>query len=148
MRVFGRAGLVLALGTALLGGALLAPVGQAQAARPDQSVAKGKNWEVKPVAGGYQVTLIATPRRAVPAVELRLAGKTITFAATRAGQARRLTVTVPVAAGLGRDVVGTAVLARRSRAALLRVGAAAAPRLEPAPVIRTLPDGRRISEVR
>jgi hypothetical protein len=104
--------------------------------------------ESAPVAGGYQVTLIATPRRAVPAVELRLAGKTVTFAATRAGQARRLTVTVPIAAGLGRDVVGTAVIARRSRAALLRIGTAAAPRLEPAPVIRTLPDGRRISEVR
>ncbi|MDX6258601.1 MAG: hypothetical protein QOH84_289 [Kribbellaceae bacterium] len=43
---------------ALLGGALLAPIGSAQAAPPDpQFVAKGKNWDVKPVAGGYQVTL-------------------------------------------------------------------------------------------
>ncbi|WP_020385748.1 Calx-beta domain-containing protein [Kribbella catacumbae] len=53
MRVFGRAGLVVAL----LGAALLAPAGQAQAAPPDQPVAKGKNWEIHPEAGGYRVTL-------------------------------------------------------------------------------------------
>ncbi|MEU4394691.1 Calx-beta domain-containing protein [Kribbella sp. NPDC023855] len=42
---------------ALLGAALLAPVGQAQAAPPDQPVAKGKNWEIHPEAGGYRITL-------------------------------------------------------------------------------------------
>lgn len=58
MRVLGRAGLVLrVLGVALLGGALLTSAGQAQAAPPDQPVAKGKNWQIEPVAGGYQVTL-------------------------------------------------------------------------------------------
>lgn len=53
MRVFGRAGLVVAL----LGAALLAPAGPAQAAPPDQPVAKGKNWEIHPEAGGYRITL-------------------------------------------------------------------------------------------
>ncbi|WBQ07055.1 Calx-beta domain-containing protein [Kribbella sp. CA-293567] len=42
---------------ALLGGALLTPVGQAQAAPPEPSVAKGNDWVVEPVAGGYRVTL-------------------------------------------------------------------------------------------
>ena len=104
--------------------------------------------ESTPVAGGHRVTLIATPLRAVPALELRLAGKTAVFPATRAGQVRRLVVTVVLAPSLGRDVVGTAVIARRSRAAILRIGAAAAPQLVAPPVIRTLPDGRRIAEVR
>ncbi|WP_433008077.1 Calx-beta domain-containing protein [Kribbella sp. CA-294648] len=46
------------LGAALLGVmALLAPAGQAQAAPPDQPVAKGKNWEIHPEAGGYRITL-------------------------------------------------------------------------------------------
>jgi hypothetical protein len=53
VRVFGRAGLVLAL----LGGALLTPAGQAQAAPPELSVAQGNKWVVEPVAGGYRVTL-------------------------------------------------------------------------------------------
>ncbi|MEV8375589.1 Calx-beta domain-containing protein [Kribbella sp. NPDC056861] len=53
MRVFGRAGLALAL----LGGALLTPTGQAQAAPPEPSVAQGNKWVVEPVAGGYRVTL-------------------------------------------------------------------------------------------
>lgn len=104
--------------------------------------------EATPVAGGHRVTLIAMPHRAVPALELRLAGKTLVFPATRAGQVRRLAVTVPLAPGLGRDLVGTAVIARRTRATVLRVGAAAPPQLATPPVVRTLPDGRRIAEVR
>jgi hypothetical protein len=68
VRVFGRAGLVIAL----LGAALLGPEGVAQAAPTDQPVAKGKGWQVKPVAGGYQVTLnLATPapmRNALPLI--------------------------------------------------------------------------------
>ena len=105
--------------------------------------------ESKPVAGGYQVTLIATPSRAVPAIELRLAGKTQRFAATLAGQARQLAVTVPVsavAARVGVDVAGAAVVGRRSRATVVRLGAARKP--EPPAVLRTLPDGRTIAEVR
>jgi hypothetical protein len=115
-------------------------------AKPSAPVAL--RLESSPVAGGYQVTLIATPLRAVPALELRLADKRVVFAATRAGQARRLVVTVAVAPGRGRDLVGTAVIARRTRAALLRVGAAAPPQLAAPPVIRTLPDGRKVAEVR
>ncbi|MEV6416536.1 Calx-beta domain-containing protein [Kribbella sp. NPDC051718] len=47
------------MAVALLGGALLSPVGLAHAAPPEpgQSVAQGKNWTVRPVADGYQVTL-------------------------------------------------------------------------------------------
>ncbi|WP_112244035.1 Calx-beta domain-containing protein [Kribbella monticola] len=52
MRVFGRLGLAVAL----LGGALLGPAAQAQAATPPP-VADGKNWTVTPVAGGYKITL-------------------------------------------------------------------------------------------
>ncbi|MEJ7596782.1 MAG: hypothetical protein WKG01_02630 [Kofleriaceae bacterium] len=101
----------------------------------------------KPVAGGYQVTLVATPRHAVPALELVVAGKRLAFAATRAGQTRSLVVTVPVAARRGVDVVGTAIVDRRSRATVLRLGEPAREKLAPA-TIRTLPDGRKIAEVR
>ncbi|HEY5937615.1 MAG TPA: hypothetical protein VIU61_23370 [Kofleriaceae bacterium] len=104
--------------------------------------------ESTPIAGGHRVALIATPLRALPALELRLAGKTVVFPATRAGQVRRLVVTISLAPGLGRDLVGTAVIARRTRAAILRVGAAAAPQLAAPPVVRTLPDGRRFAEAR
>ncbi|MDX6280323.1 MAG: hypothetical protein QOH03_1394 [Kribbellaceae bacterium] len=47
------------MAVALLGGALLSPVGLAHAAPPEpgQSVAQGKNWTVRPTADGYQVTL-------------------------------------------------------------------------------------------
>ncbi|MFI5712397.1 Calx-beta domain-containing protein [Kribbella sp. NPDC051620] len=47
------------MAVALLGGALLAPVGPAHAAPPEpgQSVAQGKNWTVRPVGDGYEVTL-------------------------------------------------------------------------------------------
>ncbi|WP_165956507.1 hypothetical protein [Kribbella antibiotica] len=58
MPVFGRTGLVFVL----LGGALLATVGPAQAVPPERSVAQGKNWVVEPVADGYRVTLrLAAP---------------------------------------------------------------------------------------
>ena len=56
----------------LLGGALLGPAAQAQAATAPPPLAEGKNWEVKPVAGGYQVTLrLTTPaplRDALPLI--------------------------------------------------------------------------------
>ncbi len=55
VRVLRKAGLVA--GVVLLGGALLTSVGPAQAAPPDQPVAKGKNWRIEPVAKGYRVTL-------------------------------------------------------------------------------------------
>jgi hypothetical protein len=107
--------------------------------------------ESRPVAGGYEVTLVAVPTRAVPALELSLAGKRLAFAATAAGQPRTLTVQVPVAAGAGADLVGGAAIGsgnqRRTKAAVLRVGAL----LQQAPshpVTRTLPDGRSVAEVR
>jgi hypothetical protein len=99
------------------------------------------------VPGGYQVKLVAVPTRAVPAIELSLAGKRIGFAATAAGQRRELVMRVPVGAGAGVDVIGSASIGGRNKAAVLRVGVA---RLE-APkrtVIRRLPDGREVAEVR
>jgi len=102
-------------------------------------------------AGGYVVTLVATPTRAVPSIELRLAGKRLAFGATAAGQQRKLAVQVDVAPGAGLDVVGTASVgvtgSVRTKAAVARVGTA---KLE-APkrtVIRTLRDGRDVAEVR
>ena len=97
------------------------------------------------------MTLVATPTRSVPSLELRLAGKRLAFGATAAGQQRKLTVQVDVAPGAGLDVVGTASVGAtgsvRTKAAVARVGTA---RLE-APkrtVIRTLRDGRDVAEVR
>ncbi len=107
--------------------------------------------ESRAVAGGYQVTLVAIPTRAVPAIELSLGGKQLAFTATAAGQPRQLTVQVAVAPGTGTDVVGSAAVgsagARRNKAAVLRLGA----RKIAAPVhtvTRRLPDGRSVAEVR
>jgi hypothetical protein len=103
--------------------------------------------ESRVVAGGYSVTLVAIPTIAVPRVEISLAGKSVVFAATAAGQRRELTVPVTVARGAGVDVVGSARVGTRNRAAVLRVGVARAeaPRFT---VTRTLPDGRQVAEVR
>jgi hypothetical protein len=103
--------------------------------------------DAAPVADGYRVTLTAVPTRAVPALELSLAGKKLRFGATAAGQRRDFTVHVPVAAGAGADVVGSASASGRNKAAVLRVGAARAQAVKRA-VPRTLPDGSVVSEAR
>ena len=101
----------------------------------------------KPLVNGYALTLVAVPTRAVPSLELELAGRTVTFGPTAAGQRRTITAWVPVATGTGLDVIGGARLAGRNKAAVLHVGAIErkAPKRS---VIRTLPDGREIEEVR
>jgi hypothetical protein len=103
--------------------------------------------ESRPVAGGYVVTLVAVPTRAVPAVELEVAGKSLVFGATAAGQRRVLVTRVVVPAGAGVDLVGSAAAANRNKAVVLRVGApkAEAPKRG---VTRTLPDGREVEEIR
>jgi hypothetical protein len=110
--------------------------------------------ESRAVTGGYQVTLVAVPTRAVPKLELVLAGKHLAFAATAAGQRRELTVQVPLAPGAGVDVVGSAAAGTtgpagtmRNRAAVLHLGAVRQQAPRPT-VTRTLPDGRAVQEVR
>lgn len=101
----------------------------------------------QPVAGGYRVTVFATPTRQVPAITLSLAGQRVAFPATAAGQVRQLTLTVPVAPDAGADVVGGASLAGRSSAMILHVGVLQQPAAKRS-VTRTLSDGRRVREVR
>jgi hypothetical protein len=101
----------------------------------------------RPVAGGYQVRLIAIAMRDVPEIELSLAGKKLSFGATAEGQRRELVTTVAVKSGEGLDVVGSARAGGRSRAEVLHVGQATERKLKQ-PTIVTLPDGRQISEVR
>lgn len=97
----------------------------------------------KAVAGGYEVRLVAIPTRDVPDIELRLAGKSVTFGSTIAGQRRELVVIVKADS----DVVGSARAAGRSRAEVLRVGKPIERKQKPV-TIYTLPDGRQIGEVR
>ena len=99
------------------------------------------------VPGGYQVRIVATPTRAVPSLELSLAGKRVAFGATAAGRTRELVVFVAVSAGTGADVIGSARAGGRNKAIGTRLGAAKlqAPKRT---TIRTLPDGRDVAEVR
>jgi len=99
------------------------------------------------VQDGYVVTLVAVPTRAVPALELTLAGEHLRFGETAKGQRRELSMRIRIAAGEGRDVIGGALVAGRSKAAVLRVGARrkATPKRT---TTRTLPDGREVEEVR
>lgn len=116
----------------------------AAAEKPSAPVAVQLESAIAP--GGYKVTLVAVPSRAVPRLELSLAGKRIEFGATAAGQRRELVVHVPLTRGAGLDVVGSASANGRKKAAVLRLGVArAAPKR---PVTRTLPDGRGVAEVR
>jgi hypothetical protein len=102
--------------------------------------------EARPVSNGYEITLVAIAQRGVGRLELALAGETQVFGATAAGQRRTLTVTVPAPDPAGSDVVGVARVGGRSKAAVLRLGARrAAPQR---PVVRRLPDGREVGEVR
>jgi hypothetical protein len=97
--------------------------------------------------GGYVVTLTAVPTRAVPSVELAIAGKQLVFGPTADGERRELSVWVAVAPGEGLDLFGGARTANRHKAAYARLGA---PKREAVKrtTIRTLPDGRQVSEVR
>ena len=103
--------------------------------------------ESKPISGGYLVTLIAAPTRAVPTIELRLAGKSLSFGATAAGQRRELTTHVAVARGEGLDVIGGALAAGRNKAAVLHVGAAVRSAPKRTTTV-TLRDGREVQESR
>lgn len=107
--------------------------------------------ETSPAAGGYDVTLIATPEVAVKGLELTLDGRVTQVGATAAGQRRTVTTRVTLGQLRSRDIVGSASVEvgahRRRAAALTTVGtpdAVAAPRVN---IVR-LPDGTEVAEVR
>ncbi len=107
--------------------------------------------DTRAVGGGaYDVTLIATPRRDVGALELDLDGRTLVVGPTRAGEPRTMTTRVVLDADGGREIAGSAGMEvgrhRRRAAASARLGAAA----KPAPRYRIvrLPDGSEAAEVR
>ena len=100
-----------------------------------------------PEPGGYRVRLIAVATRAVPALELAVAGERIVFGATAADQARELVTHVASKPGDASDVIGSATAGGRNRAASIHLGVIqrkAARRV----VTRTLPDGREVAEAR
>ncbi len=103
------------------------------------------------VAGGFAVTITAAPTRAVPAISLSLASEHLGFGSTAAGQQRSLTVKVPVAPGAGADIIGSATVnvhgGIRNKAIVHHVGSVKPVTAKPG-VVRTLPDGRAIQEVR
>jgi hypothetical protein len=104
-----------------------------------------------PDGDGHRVILDATATRDVPAIELRVAGASARFGATRAGQVRRLETRVVVPATTGIEVVGAARVGTgarmRNRVTALRVGApAAAPAEKPDRVVWV--NGRAVAEVR
>lgn len=107
--------------------------------------------ETSPAAGGYDVTLVATPEVAVKGLELTLDGRVTQVGATAAGQRRTVTTRVTLGQLRSRDIVGSASVEvgahRRRAAALTTVGtpaAVAAPRIN---IVR-LPDGTEVAEVR
>lgn len=107
--------------------------------------------ETSPAAGGYDVTLIATPEVAVKGLELTLDGRVTQVGATAAGQRRTVTTRVTLGQLRSRDIVGSASVEvgthRRRAAALATVGtpdSVAAPRVN---IVR-LPDGTEVAEVR
>jgi hypothetical protein len=103
--------------------------------------------EQAPAPGGYRVTLVAVPTRAVPSLALSLSGTRVELGPTAAGQRRELSVVVQVATGTGADVVGSATAFGRKKAAVTRVGTARVHAVKRA-VRRTLPDGTSVSEAR
>jgi hypothetical protein len=103
--------------------------------------------ESKPIAGGYEVTLVAVPTRDVPMLQLSIAGRKMSFGAVAANDRRELTTRVVVPDGTGLDVVGSATAGGRNKAALLHVGAAIL-RAPKRTVAHTMPDGRRVKESR
>jgi hypothetical protein len=101
--------------------------------------------------GDHELTLTATPTRAVGSFEMELEGQHVTVGATAAGEARTLTARVHLADSEGRDVVGTAWIGegnqRRNRAALTRIGAAKLEAPQHTRIV-TMPDGTVVEEAR
>src|SRR5262245_37694023 len=99
----------------------------------------------RPLAGGREVTVVALPRRALPSVELELAGRRIAVGRSDAGQRRELTVVVA-----GDGVVQATARAGTHLVSRVLGGAVTAPtRAAPGrATLRTLPDGRVVREVR
>ncbi|MEO8704809.1 MAG: hypothetical protein ABI867_32455 [Kofleriaceae bacterium] len=128
----------------LIAVAMALAAGPAVAEKPSAPVTL--HLDAQPVAGGYQVTLVAVATRAVPALELRLAGKRIAFGATAAGERRELVAQVAVAPGDPLDVLGAARADGRGRVTSVHVGTAKQKAARP--VTRTLPDGRTVREAR
>jgi hypothetical protein len=100
--------------------------------------------EARPLGGDLnEVTLTATPTRAVGALALTLDGERLEVGATAAGEPRTMTRQLRG----GREVIGVAATERRNRAEIVELGVV--PR-KPAPPVRivTMPDGTQIAEVR
>jgi hypothetical protein len=97
-------------------------------------------------AGVRVVVLDAVATRDVPAIELTLAGTSVRFGATRAGEHRTLEATIP--ADTATDVIGAARVgtggSSRSRAIALKV----APAEREKPYMLYTVKGRAIQEVR
>ena len=104
----------------------------------------------RPVAAGYEVTLVAVPRQDVPALELDLGSKHVDVGPSLRGQARSVTETFAVPPE-GTDIVGSATVRDghrfRNAPAMIRLGPAAPVEKRTSTVI-TLPDGTRIREAR
>ncbi|MCW5806824.1 MAG: hypothetical protein KIT31_30985, partial [Deltaproteobacteria bacterium] len=66
--------------------------------------------EARPARGGYDVTIVATPTADVAGLTLRVAGREQRVGTTPAGATRTFRVHVPIAAGEGADVVGSAAV--------------------------------------
>jgi hypothetical protein len=98
----------------------------------------------------FQVVLTATPRRDLDRVELSIDGRPSQVATATAGAVSRVSATIEVARGEGKDVIATAAMLvggrRMGAAAQLRVGAPAAD--PPAGTLLQLPDGTTVQEVR
>ncbi|MEU0094239.1 Calx-beta domain-containing protein [Kribbella sp. NPDC006257] len=99
MRVFGRLGLAVVL----LGGALLGPATQAHA---ENTPPPGRNWSVKPVAGGYELKLRldapAPLRDALPMIAID--GKPVGVATTSPDQRTATVVSSDPALANAKDV--------------------------------------------
>jgi hypothetical protein len=107
--------------------------------------------EARPLGGGdYEVTLRATPSVDVPQLELRIDGEAFAVGATSARETRTVTRRVHLD-GAGRELAGGATVPvgghRRSRAAVITLGAVAKPAAAPTKIV-TLGDGTQVEEVR
>jgi len=104
------------------------------------------------IAGGYEVTLVATPTADVPAMELEIGTTHVSTPSTKAGQPRSITERFAVGPAEGRDVVGSATVMvgghRRNAPASIHVGVVSRLPDKRRETIRTLPNGTRITEVR
>jgi hypothetical protein len=108
--------------------------------------------EARPLGGDvYEVTLHATPKVDVPQLELRIDGEAIAVGATQARETRTMTRRVHLDGAAGRELAGGATVPvgghRRSRAAVITLGAVSKPAAAPTKII-TLGDGTEVEEVR